>query len=200
MHTIHTTPGLIIESRSSGEAGKVISIFTRDFGLVRAVAQGIRLEKSKLRYHVSDYSFGTFSLVRGKEYWRLTNAQGPVWTDVPAKVSHVESHKLKLIARISLLLKRLLHGEDAHPELFGHIDSCRILLANTDRISEDQLKVLESVTVLRIMHSLGYVGSVAVADESILAGRIDMLLLDGISEKRMVINQLINKALRESHL
>src|SRR5690349_11857408 len=74
MYAIHTTPGFIIGSRPYGEAGKMLSIFTRDLGLVLAAAQGIRLEKSKLRYSAQDYSFGTFSLVRGKEFWRLTNS------------------------------------------------------------------------------------------------------------------------------
>jgi chromosome segregation protein len=74
MHPIHTTPGFIIDSRPYGEAGKLLSIFTRDFGLVTTSASGIRFEKSKLRYHSQDYSFGSFSLVRGKELWRLTSA------------------------------------------------------------------------------------------------------------------------------
>ena len=76
MHAIHTTPGFIIGSRPYGEAGKMLSIFTRDFGLVTATAQGIRLERSKLRYHAQDLSFGSFSLVRGREFWRLTSAAG----------------------------------------------------------------------------------------------------------------------------
>ena len=54
----------------------MISIFTRDLGLVFASAQGIRFEKSKLRPFTRDYSFGQFSFVKGKEYWRLTGASG----------------------------------------------------------------------------------------------------------------------------
>jgi recombinational DNA repair protein (RecF pathway) len=75
MYTIHTTPGFIIGSRPSGEAGKLLSIFTQDLGLIRATAQGIRFEKSKLRPFIQDYSVGIFSFVRGKEFWRLTSAQ-----------------------------------------------------------------------------------------------------------------------------
>ena len=60
MHPIHTTLGFVINSRPYGEAGKLLSIFTRDFGLVLANAQGIRLEKSKLRPFIQDYSFGYF--------------------------------------------------------------------------------------------------------------------------------------------
>ncbi len=75
MYSIQTTPGFIIDSRAYGEAGKMLFIFTRDLGLVMAVAQGIRFERSKLRPFTQDYSFGEFSFVRGKEMWRLTSAQ-----------------------------------------------------------------------------------------------------------------------------
>ncbi|MEK9177832.1 MAG: recombination protein O N-terminal domain-containing protein, partial [Patescibacteria group bacterium] len=75
MYSITTTPGFIIDSRPYGEAGRLMSIFTRELGLVRATAQGIRLEKSKLRYSSQLYSFGIFSFVCGKEFWRLTNAR-----------------------------------------------------------------------------------------------------------------------------
>jgi len=75
MYSIQTTPGFIIDSRTYGEAGKMLFIFTRDLGLVMAVAQGIRFERSKLRPFTQDYSFGEFSFVRGKEMWRLTSAQ-----------------------------------------------------------------------------------------------------------------------------
>jgi DNA repair protein RecO (recombination protein O) len=111
MHTIHTTEGFIIDSRPYGEADKLLSIFTRDFGLVMATAQGIRLEKSKLRYYCQDYSFGTFSLVRGKEFWRLTSAQG---SDAPQPAAPAEP----LFARIAQLLRRLIHGEEPVPGLY----------------------------------------------------------------------------------
>ena len=91
MHPIHTTPGLIIHSRPYGEAGKLLSIFTRDFGLVLANAQGIRLEKSKLRPFIQDYSFGIFSLVKGKELWRLTSAQS-VATNLQINTNAMPAH------------------------------------------------------------------------------------------------------------
>src|SRR4051812_13786640 len=108
MHAIHTTPGFVIDSRPYGEAGKILSIFTQDLGLVSAIAQGIRLEKSKLRYYVQNYSFARYSLVRGKEFWRLTSAAE----------SEEGTWNAELVAKIAALLKRLLQGEEPHPELF----------------------------------------------------------------------------------
>jgi DNA repair protein RecO len=194
MHLIHTTPGFVIDSRPRGEAGKLVSIFTRDYGLVMAAAQGIRLEKSKLRYHVQEYSFGTFSLVRGKEYWRLTSAQ-----ETPDQKYKIKSND-DLIARAALLLKRLLHGEEPHPELFSIIESCARFLAENEAVSPEHLKTLESLIILRMLHALGYIGKDADVSEALESGPIDLRLLDSIAPKRTALNQHINKALRESHL
>ena len=195
MYAIHTTPGFIIESRPSGEAGKLLAIFTRDLGLVWAIAQGIRLEKSKLRYHSQDYSFGEFSFVRGKEFWRLTNVSQ---NDFDFKI-----WKSELISRIALLLRRLLHGEESHPELFEHVESSLLFVNNTielDIFSAEQIQTLESVIVFRILHLLGYVGIDKTLDSRIISEPFSIKLLDEITGNRMNMNKHINKALRESHL
>jgi len=203
MYVIHTTPGFVIDSRPHGEAGKLLSLFTRDYGLVFASAQGIRLEKSKLRYYTQDHSFGIFSLVRGKEYWRLTSAQSATPTEVGPQHRSPRgptSIGVDLIARLALLLRRLLHGEEPHPELFVIIESCANFLLENMVISEEQSKTLESITVLRMLHALGYIGSDSSLNESISSSELTFQFLDSLVEKRAAINQHINKALRESHL
>ncbi len=207
MYAIHTTSGFIIDSRPYGEAGKTLSIFTRDLGLVKAMAQGIRLEKSKLRYHTRDYGFGEFSFVRGKDYWRLTSAEEDgarrtedgerrTQDDPPAGGRRAQ----ELITRIASLLRRLLHGEDPHPELFDQVKKGVEFLENNKGLLEEQMKTFESVFVLRILNSLGYVGK----DEKILvcteSPEISIELLDKCGTLRIIINQNINKGLKESHL
>jgi len=208
MYTIHTTPGFVISSRPSGEAGKMMSIFTRDLGLIRASAQGIRFEKSKLRPFIQDYSFGVFSFVRGKEFWRLTNAQEKE-DGVNVLDSRLEVREL--VARIALLLGRLLQGEEAHPELFETLDKLFMFLnsVNTDsevadfsgtNLNEEQFKSLESLIVVRILHRLGYVAVIPDLKFQIESDEITKEILTFIDKKRILINQHINKALRESHL
>ena len=212
MHAIHTTPGFVVSSRSTGEAGKFISIFTRDLGLIRASAQGIRFEKSKLRPFIQDYSLGVFSFVRGKEFWRLTNAQENILQNVSLVGRDREVWnvgKKELIARIALLLGRLLQGEDAHPELFVTLDSLFVFLANfrigttsgaNDKLNDELLNNLESLIVVRILHRLGYVANIPIISEYLVSDKISEQLLMSLKERRVLINQHINKALRESHL
>lgn len=200
MYAIHTTPGFILDSRPYGEADKLLSIFTRDFGLVTATAQGIRFEKSKLRYFCQDYSFGTFSLVRGKEFWRLTSAASDIADSTEsANLSKLSTpSRNSLIARMALLLRRLLHGEEANPDLFEALFAAQRFLMSTD-LTEEQGKALESITVLRIMHHLGYVGGDA-ALRPFIDEPLSSELLQAAGAQRAAINAHINKALKESHL
>jgi hypothetical protein len=205
----------------------MLSIFTRDFGLVTAVAQGIRLEKSKLRYYVQNYSFAVFSLVRGKEFWRLTSAAsgGDGFLDTNISAQHDLRDRLlgnsscsrqsrsqgpsssspplatqELIAKIAALLKRLLQGESPHPELFDIVHSCEIFLNGADGISEDQMRSLESLTVLRMLHSLGYVGKEDQFSGYLRSADLSLDSLDGVAGFRQLMNKHINSALKESHL
>lgn len=196
MYAIHTTPGFIIGSRPNGEASKLLSIFTSDLGLVRAIATGIRLEKSKLRPFMQEYSFGTFSFVRGKEFWRLTSAQegGAPKSLTSGKSSH------ELLVRVASLLERLLQGEDPHPELFQCIETTASFIENSLKLNEEEISTLESLVVMRILGHLGYVGDSKDFNEILASNNFDIDLLKQLKGKRTAINLLINKALRESHL
>lgn len=197
MHAIYNTAGFVISSRTYGEAGKLLSIFTRDLGLVTAVAQGIRLEKSKLRYHTQDHTLGTFSLVRGRELWRLTSAA----TDSSLEISSFPLDVRPLVARIALLLRRLLQGEEAHPELFERVECCLAFLRIGQGLGEEELKTVESIAVLQILHALGYIGDGDGLREFLTKSSLETVgMLDRARAKRAAINRHINKALKESHL
>jgi DNA repair protein RecO (recombination protein O) len=195
MYAIHTTPGFILDSRPYGDADKLLTIFTRDFGLITATALGIRFEKSKLRYFCQDYSFSTFSLVRGKEFWRLTSAAAADTAMPSSAAADV------LIARLAQLLRRLLHGEEENAGLFDTIQSTAYFLADASAaLTEEDLKALESVTVLRVLALLGYIGSDPAIQPYLANGELSVDLLKQAAAQRTALNQHINKALKESHL
>ncbi len=159
MHHIHTTPGFIIQARPYGEAGKMLFIFTREFGLIMAAAQGIRLERSKLRYYTQEHAMGMFSLVKGREMWRLTSAAPfslrtfPLRATQSGKVHPRSGGEMaisqSLIARLAQLLRRLLQGEEAHPEVFDVIKAC-VDFVGDENISEDS----ESLAILKTIKDL----------------------------------------------
>ena len=191
MYQIQTTPGIIIDSRPYGEAGKILSIFTRDFGLVQVTAQGIRFEKSKLRYQAREYSLGDFSLVRGKEYWRLTSAR---------EQSGPRSDNLKFRARICLLLRRLIHGEEPREEVFEVIRNSFGFMDLESGLALEHSSTLESLTVARILHWLGYIGDDGEFNDHIRSLDISPDRLDLLKGKQDFLIRHINKALRESQM
>lgn len=184
MHHIYTTPAFIIHSTPYGEAGKFILLFTREFGMIGALAQGIRLNKSKLRYHLQDYDYSNVSIVRGKEIWRITGA------------GEIEGNSRNTVLRIKVLklLKRLLHGEEKNERLFALIKS---LYENN--IEERDQDIVECLIIMKILDILGYIQKNKYIE--FLEGDIySSEMIDKARDRKKDIVSAINLALRESHL
>ena len=76
MHIVHHTDSFILKVQSAGEANSRVWLFTKDFGLVVAMVQGVRKQGAKLQMHLSEYSFIGADLVRGRDVWRLVSVSG----------------------------------------------------------------------------------------------------------------------------
>ena len=192
MHHIYHTEGIVLGSRNFGEAGKYYSIFTRDFGMISASAQGVRKMSSKLRFVLQDFAYLRIDLVKGKDFWRITNVGK---TNKLENLSQPEI--FEVFANISKLLKRLLAGEDPNEALF--IDLLKGLSILEKSKTRDELRNIEVVIVLRILHNLGYIGS-AEALKDLIKSPFEEELIFEVSKRRSNILRQINKALKETHL
>jgi len=193
MHHIYHTEGLILGSKNYGEAGKYYAVFTRDLGMIHASAQGVRKMSSKLRFILTDYSYIKLDLVRGKDFWRLTSASK---TNKLENISK-NSETLRIYANISRLLQRLLAGEDANEELFKDLLSGFTILEKAK--TQDELRNIEAIIVLRVLDNLGYIGDDEML-KSILKSPFEENLIFEVGKSRMKILSHINKALGETHL
>lgn len=127
----------MLSEKAFQEADRVYNILTRDLGLIRASAIGVRKESSKLRGALEPFSLSLVSLVRGKEYWRITSAQ------ILKPIGVTPS-----LAKPFSLLEKLVQGEEAHPELFDTIESA---ISSTDFNETFEINL-----VAQILHKLGY--------------------------------------------
>jgi len=184
MHHLYTTPSFIIYSSPYGESGKFLLLFTKDFGMIGATAQGIRLIQSKLRYHTQDYSFSNISIVRGKDIWRITGAE-----------AHDSIKPSSLHIKILKLLKRLLHGEEKNEKLFDIVE-----LLYTFSIDEKDFDIVEYLTVLRILYTLGYIRNTEKLEGFLVDCQISDEILEKVKSSKSHIIQIINSALKESQL
>lgn len=185
------TAGIILGKRAAGESNTLIAVLTRECGLIRASAKSARLQKAKLRYGLEPLTLGTYSFVRGRTEWKVVGAerlllpfsQSPLWSRTAA-------------GRICKLLTRLIHGEEASPPLYDLVAEGLALLAAAK--TPEETESIETVLVLRILFSLGYVPKTPE-----LAPYLDGSLLDiavHAARARSDLIRAINESLRETGL
>jgi DNA repair protein RecO (recombination protein O) len=148
MHAIVVTHGLVLGKRAVGESNTMIALLTPERGLVRATARSARKEVSKLRYGLEVFSGARFSLLRGRNEWKIVGVEEVSALSLPT------THTRACAGKIAKLLLRLVHGEEPAPELFA------LVREGFDAIAQHQaphtLDALEWVFVLRLLAQLGY--------------------------------------------
>lgn len=191
MHQIHHTEAFVIKSISSGEASKRIWLFTRDFGLVMAIVQGVRKPSAKLQGHISDYTYIKADLVKGREVWRLIGAE--IISDY---VLHDTRNPLiRSFVRSLMLIDRFLVDEGPHEELFEHIVACGEILSQRDI----DYKSFDALSLWRMLALLGYIAVEEHMHDLMHKPLQEALhMLDGDMRSQLII--VANTAIKESHL
>lgn len=69
------TEGVILKKRNFGEADRLLTIFTRDFGKITALAKGARRPRSKKAGHIELGNWCKLFVARGKNIDLLTEVQ-----------------------------------------------------------------------------------------------------------------------------
>jgi len=193
-HHIYHTPAIVLKTKSLGEYNQMVSLLTKDVGVVYAIAQGIRKEQSKLRYSVQDYAQVNASLVRGRTVWRVTGAQEI--ENVFYAVRESEAKK-RVLAHLAALIQRLVQGEEENEALFAIM--CAAQGATKD-VEEQYVMSVESISVIRILHALGYIHADSKISPFITDYTFhDKILKDADDMKKELISE-INRALIASHL
>lgn len=189
-HQIHTTKALVLGSLNISDADKYFYLLTEDFGYIGALAKGIRLEKSKLRYALQEGSATTISLVKGRQIWRVTHA-------LPARniFSHTGEVQIAFF-RIAALLRRLLHTDEVQKHIFALVHNYYQDLIENSYSREDVL-AYELLLTGKILRDLGYWNSDIEIPEKITH---DQSILSTIYSKRTLFVEHIKKSLEASQL
>src|SRR3989338_7166326 len=190
MYQKYQTDALVLGFRESGEADRLYSLFTKDFGLVRARATSVRKEKSKMRYALQNYARTDVSLVRGKHGWRGAgaSARGRMMSDTKGIAAY---------ARITELTLRLVHGEEKNDFLFATLAEAHDTLV---RESVSAWATVEIVCVARVLFALGYLSAEALETALFTHtayGDTHLQEAEGLKDKLL---SSINKAIAETHL
>src|SRR3989338_3194317 len=194
MYHLYHTSAFILGSAPSGEGSRIFSLFTREMGLISAFAQSAREERSKLRYGLQDFSYSEITLVRGREFWRLTRAE--LTENIFNALKH-SNEATRMLGRIFALLRRLLTGEEKNESLFAVVlEGFQFIIRNKDT---KLVEGVEIVLVLRILHLLGYLAPRGEFDQFLThAGLWDESVISKALLFRTVAISEINNSLKES--
>lgn len=195
-HKIYHTEGFVLSSRPFGEANKIFKILTPDLGLVSCLAQGIRLEKSKLRFALIGRRFVEVSLVRGREYWRLVHV-GP--NEVFPAASFDRQTNL-FLSKIAAFLSRFIHGEKSDPHLYWVLKAAAISWQDFQSSEPEIKQSLEVLTMLRLLAELGYQPSDKTVSTFIEDEKWEKEILANFHVRLPEAISSINLALRNSQL
>lgn len=69
-----TTEALVIKEMSVGENDRLVTLFTRDYGIIRAFAAGAKSIKSKKGTATSLLTYGSFTILKKKETYKIYEA------------------------------------------------------------------------------------------------------------------------------
>lgn len=72
--TRFTTEALVIREQKIGESDRLVTLFTRDNGLLRAFASGAKSIKSKRGAATALLTYGSFTVQKRKDTYRITEA------------------------------------------------------------------------------------------------------------------------------
>jgi DNA repair protein RecO len=154
-HHKHTTEAFVLAVKAVREGDARVKLVTKDGEVLSVIATGLRLLKSKLRMAVVPYASLRVSIVRGKDVWRLTNAE-PLrnfYYEIKSNPATAIGAR-KALARTASLCEKLTPGEGVVGNLFQHLVTYADNLAQG--IAEEKIKAYETHVALRILSELGY--------------------------------------------
>lgn len=152
-HHVYRTSAYVLKHEFYKDADSLVTFFTKQLGVIRALVQGSRLERSKHRYSIQPFSYCQIAVVQGKTGWRLTSIaeEGNIFYNTTTAKPIFE-----MIARIMKLLIRLLPGEEADTKLFDIFHEGVQVALEKNGAHKSDIENLERLIVVRLLSQLGY--------------------------------------------
>jgi DNA repair protein RecO (recombination protein O) len=145
---IYRTEGVVLRRQDLGEADRLTTIYTRDYGKLRLVAKGVRKPRSRKAGHLEPFTRVSLLIARGRELDIITQAETiedySVLRNNLDDVGHA-SYIVELVDRFSVE-----EGEGNHAQY-------QLILKSFDRLTEDEYPP-SSVILYFQMRLLDFVG------------------------------------------
>ncbi len=114
---VYRTRAVILKRREQGEADRVITLFTPDYGKRVVIARGARKPTSRKAGHLEPFTHVSLMLAQGKTWDVITSAQ----TITPFRKLREDLDLTAYAYYLCELLDAFVQEEDPHPELYDLI-------------------------------------------------------------------------------
>lgn len=167
VYTIYETNCIIFDIKNIQENDSLIKAFSDKFGVINIIATSFRKESSKLKGNIKAFSVNKIAVVRGKEFFRLT--------DVHHKFLFSGSKSLVQFLRIAEGLffnDERDYFDDINTEIYNmiiHLCKFIIYIVKSDKVNKKHF--LEMVNMFFIVYIRG------------LQGFVGKINIDGILDK-----------------
>lgn len=143
----YTSEGIVLARKNYGEADRILSVYSKNYGRLALIAKGTRKPKSKKRGHIEVFNYIRFSAAVGRGLDIMTEAEV---IDDFAEIRR-SLKKISLAYYISEVVGRITHEGEQNTELFDLILESLEKLKATNSLRRLRLTFIRNLLVL-----LGY--------------------------------------------
>jgi len=178
---VYTTHAVVLKRSNLGEADRIVTIFSKEYGKMKVIAKGVRRVHSRRAPYLEVFSHVTLILHRGKTWDVLSEA-------TPMNTFSFLRGSLALISEGYYVCELV---DVLTPEHQEHRDIYTLLLEalmNLNEAIQDNPVELSRQFALELLRSLGYLAH----DRSLPMGRIDPYI-ERIIEKRLHTPKILSR-------
>lgn len=157
LQTRFTTEGLVIKEMNVGESDRLVTLFTRDYGIIRAFAAGAKNIKSKKGAATSLLTYSSFTILRKKDSFRIYEAS-------PIALFFEFGSDIETLSLSQYFCELcLVFGEENSP----NEELLRLVLNSLHFITKEKkdIYLIKAITELRISSICGYTPNLIACDK-----------------------------------
>lgn len=146
------TQGIILKKQNIGEADRLLTIFTRKMGKVRAKAIGVRKVTSKMAGHLDTLCLSQLDFFQGKNLPIVTDAK----LIQPFLKIRKDYNKTSLALKMAKILEKQTGEGESQPKVFNLFKKTLEFLDNLNLIQLSKSTLLASFFSLNLLSLLGW--------------------------------------------
>ncbi|OGD93155.1 DNA repair protein RecO [Candidatus Curtissbacteria bacterium RIFCSPHIGHO2_01_FULL_41_44] len=160
------TEGVVLKRNNFGEADRIVTIYTRDYGKISAIAKGVRRPRSKKAGHVELGNWCKIFVARGKNIDLLTEVE----LKCAFGIANFSVEKANRIYHLLELVESLTPEHQKNPQVFILLVQFLKMLSKPGPPREagggkdEDFSLLSSVFKIKLLSTLGFFSSQSLKD------------------------------------